>query len=338
MTRRQLTTVTDVARLAGVSPGTVSKALSGQGQLRSATRERVLAAAKELGYRPSQLAKSLQTGRSYMVGVLTTDSIGRFTIPILTGAEDVLEAGQVSMMLCESRGDRVRERHYLQTMLSRRVDGIIVTGRSSDERPSIGDDLPVPVVYALNKSTDPSDISVLHDDRNGAALAIEHLISTGRRRIVLISGPPHHAATTNRHSGTIEALHRAGLHLAADPVFGPWSEEWGREAAAWLVRAGVEFDGAFCMSDQIARGFSDGLRELGLRVPNDVGIVGMDNWDAMVGASRPPLTTIDLQMSRLGYVAASLMLAQIDGEDIEGGSRLVPSILVMRESTRVATA
>jgi len=336
MSRRSVVTVSDVARAAGVSPGTVSKALSGTGQLRAETRDHVRAVAADLGYQPNQLAKSLQTGRSYMVGVLTTDSIGRFTIPILTGAEDVLGAGQMSMLLCESRGDPVRERHYLQTLLSRRVDGIIVTGRSSDERASIGTDLPVPVVYALTRSTDPADISILHDDRQGARLAVEHLVATGRRRIVLVGGPPPHVATMHRLQGTSDAMTAMGLELIAEPLFGSWSEEWGREAASWLARSGREFDGAFCMSDQIARGFSDGLREHGRNVPHDVGVVGMDNWDVMVNSARPPLSTVDLQLAKLGSLTATILLARIAGESVEPGSRLVPASLIMRESTSVA--
>lgn len=336
MVRRRSITVSDVARFAGVASGTVSKALSGQGQLKKETRERVIAAARELGYQPNHLAKSLLTGRSYVVGVLTTDSIGRFTIPLLTGAEDVLGAGQMSMMLCESRNDLVRERYYLQTLLSRRVDGIIVTGRSSDERPSIGRDLPIPVVYALSRSVDPDDISILHDDRSGAADAVRHLVQTGRRTIAIASGPPRHSASENRRAGAEEELLRSGLAQVELPMGCAWSEEWGREVAHHISRIEPAVDGVFCMNDQIARGVSDGLRELGIRVPEDVGIIGMDNWDVMVESSRPPLTSIDLELPKLGRLAATLLLSLIQGEEVEPGVRLVPSSLVMRRSTGAA--
>ncbi|HET9142031.1 LacI family DNA-binding transcriptional regulator, partial [Actinophytocola sp.] len=146
--RRGAVTVNDVAALAGVSPGTVSKALNGRGQLRSETRRRVVAAAEELGFQANLLARNLLEGRTYTVGVLTTDSFGRFTIPVMLGAEDALGAGQISVLLCDGRGDRIREQHYLRTLLARRVDGIIVTGRTYDPRPSLGPGLPVPVVYA----------------------------------------------------------------------------------------------------------------------------------------------------------------------------------------------
>lgn len=335
--QRKNPTVTDVAALAGVSPGTVSKALNGRGTLRQETREKVLAAADELGFHPNFVARELLTGRSYLVGVLTTDSIGRFTIPLLAGAEDALGAGQMSMLLCESRGDPIREQHYLQVLLARRVDGIIVTGRSSDRRPSLGRDLPVPVVYALTESDDPEDLSVLHDDQEGAAQAVQHLLDTGRRRIAHVTGPPRHIAVQHRLAGVERALGAAGASLVGDgPLFGEWSEAWGREAASRLLRSGVAFDGVFCASDQIARGLSDGLRENGIRIPQQVGVVGVDNWDVMVDAARPPLTTVDLQLSELGNVAAKRLLAAIDGKPVGGGVERVPCRLIQRQSTALA--
>ncbi|WP_295118126.1 LacI family DNA-binding transcriptional regulator [uncultured Leifsonia sp.] len=330
-------TVADVAAAAGVSPGTVSKALNGRGALRQETREKVLAAAEALGFQPNLVARGLLTGRSYIVGVLTTDSIGRFTIPLLTGAEDALGAGQMSMLLCESRGDPIREQHYLGVLLARRVDGIIVTGRSSDRRPSLGRHLPVPVVYALAQSDDPEDLSILHDDEDGAAQAVRHLLDTGRRRIAHVTGPPSQVAVQHRLAGVERALAEAGEPLVADgPLFGEWSEAWGREAAQRLLRSGAEFDGVFCASDQIARGLSDGLRESGVDVPRQVGVVGVDNWDVMVDGARPPLTTVDLQLAELGNVAATRLLAAIDGKPVEGGVERVPCRLIQRQSTALA--
>ncbi len=332
--KRRNPTVADVAALAGVSPGTVSKALNGRGTLRQETRERVLAAAEELGFQANLVARGLLTGRSYIVGVLTTDSIGRFTIPLLTGAEDALGAGQMSMLLCESRGDPIREQHYLRVLLARRVDGIIVTGRSSDRRPSLGRDLPVPVVYALAESDDPEDLSILHDDEEGAVQAVRHLLDTGRRRIAHVTGPPRHVAVQHRLAGVERALAQAGELLVGDgPLFGEWSEAWGREAASRLLRSGTDFDGVFCASDEIARGLSDGLRENGMEVPRQVGVVGVDNWDVMVNAARPPLTTVDLRLSELGNVAATRLLAAIDGKPVDGGVERVPCRLVQRQST-----
>src|SRR6267154_5306092 len=149
-------TISDVARLAGVSPGTVSKALNGRGALSLGTIARVQQAAEQLGYQPNALARGLLTGRSFTVGLITTDSFGRFSIPVVQGVEDALGPGRILVFLCESRDDRLREQHYLQALLERRVDGIIVTGRRQDRREPIGRDLRVPVVYAMAYSSDPA--------------------------------------------------------------------------------------------------------------------------------------------------------------------------------------
>lgn len=327
-------TINDVARLAGVSPGTVSKALNGRGQLRPETRQRVVVAARELGFQVNLLARSLLEGRTYTVGVLTTDSFGRFTIPVMLGAEDALGAGQISVLLCDGRGDRIREQHYVRTLLGRRVDGIIVTGRTTDPRPSLGRDLPVPVVYARARSDNPEDLSLLHDDRQAGALAIRHLLTTGRRRLAHITGPERHLAARDRADGVRTVLAAAGESLVLDqPLWGEWSERWGREAAAILLRGGERFDGVFCGSDQIARGVADALREAGRRIPEQVGIVGVDNWDVMVEGCRPPLTTIDLNLSELGHAAATKLLRAIEGHGLEKGVQLMPCRLVTRHST-----
>src|SRR6267154_2209520 len=141
-------TISDVARLAGVSPGTVSKALNGRGALSLGTIARIQQAAEQLGYQPNALARGLLAGRSFTVGLITTDSFGRFSIPVMLGVEDALGAGQISVFLCDGRGDPIREQHYIRTLLARRVDGIIVTGRRADPRQPIATGLPVPVVYA----------------------------------------------------------------------------------------------------------------------------------------------------------------------------------------------
>jgi len=155
--QRRPATIADVAALAEVSVGTASKALNGRGQLRPETRERVLAAADRLGFHPNELARGLLAGRSFTVGLITTDSFGRFSIPVMLGVEDALGAGRISVFLCDGRGDPIREQHYIRTLLARRVDGIVITGRRADPRPPIAADLPVPVVYAMTQSTDPND-------------------------------------------------------------------------------------------------------------------------------------------------------------------------------------
>jgi LacI family transcriptional regulator len=327
-------TISDVAHLAGVSVGTVSKAINGRGSLRTETRRRVLTAAEQLGFQPNKAAVTLNSGRTYTVGMITTDTIGRFSIPLMMGAEDALGAGEMSVFLCDARDDPIREQYYLRTLLSRRVDGIIVTGRRTQARPSITTGLPIPVVYAFISSTDPRDCSVVPDEAGGARKAVDHLLAVGRRRIAHITGPEHHHSAAVRASATVERLAESGLDLVGAPLFGEWSEAWGRQAAKILLSTAGEFEAVFCGSDQIARGVADALRASGRRVPDDVALVGFDNWDVMALACQPPLTSVDMELEKLGRTAANLLLAAINGEPAPG-RHTHPCRLVIRDSTAV---
>src|SRR4051812_38893692 len=149
-------TISDVARLAGVSPGTVSKALNGRGALSHGTIARIQQAAEQLGYQPNALARGLLAGRTFTVGLITTESFGRFSIPVMQGAEDALGPGRISVFLCDSRDDQIREQHYLRTLLERRVDGIIVTGRRADPRAPLRRGPPGPLRPAPAPSADPA--------------------------------------------------------------------------------------------------------------------------------------------------------------------------------------
>jgi LacI family transcriptional regulator, galactose operon repressor len=329
MTRPRTATIRDVAALAGVSVGTASKALNGRGSLRPDTVARVKQAAEQLDFHPNPAARSLHAGRTFTVGMITTDTIGRFSIPLLIGAEDTLGAGEMSVLLCDARDDPIREQHHLRVLLSRRVDGIIVTGRRAGTRAPVTTAAGVPVVYAFLASAAPGDCSVVPDEEGGARLAVDHLRTVGRRRVAVVTGPEHH------HSARVRAraaADRLGEALAAPPLHGEWSEAWGRQATGLLTAQGVQFDAVVCGSDQIARGVADALRETGFRVPQDVALVGFDNWDVIALASRPPLTSIDMDLEGLGRAAAELLLKAIDGGPAPGIHRH-PAKLVIRDST-----
>lgn len=326
-------TLTDVATRAGVAPGTASKALNGRGRLRDETRQRVLDAARELGFQPNAAAQSLLSGRTWTVGLITTDGIGRFSTPVLLGAEDALGAGQISVLLCDTRGDAIREQHYLRTLAARRIDGLIVTGRRTDARAPLVGTAGTPTVYAFTPSSDPADISVVSDEAGGTRMAVEHLVATGRTRIAHITGPAHHAAAADRAALAVRWQREAGLASVTDRVhYGEWSEAWGRRAARAVLATAPETDAIFCGNDQIARGVADTLREAGRRVPEDIAIVGYDNWETMALASRPPLTTVDMNLEEIGRTAALRLLEAIEGIPAPG-VHAVPSRLVVRDST-----
>lgn len=326
-------TLSDVARAAGVSISTASKAINGKSEVAPATRHRVIEAARKVAFTPNEMARSLLAGRTGTVGLLTSDLEGRFVLPVLMGAEDAFGAGQINVILCDARGDSIREQYHLKALLTRRVDGLIVVGRSTDPRPSLGQSLPVPVVYAYAPSDDPADASLVPDNLGGGRLSAEHLLACGRRRLALISGDPTYAAAQDRAAGVNRALQEVGLHLVAPPMFSEWSEHWGRDATALLVAQHPDVDGIICGSDQIARGVLDTLRDLNRDVPGDVAVIGYDNWEILATNSRPQLTTIDPNLEQLGRAAATWIFDAIEGADVDRGQQQLPVRLVIRGST-----
>lgn len=330
--RSHTATLSDVARLAGVSVATASKALNGRSQVRAETRQRVIEAAERLSFRPNQLARGLLAGRTGTVGLLTSDLEGRFSIPILMGAEDAFGAGEVAVFLCDARGDAIREQHHVRALLGRRVDGLIVVGSRTDPRPSLGRGLPVPVVYAYAPSDDPEDLSIVPDNVDAGRIAVQHLLACGRTRIAHITGDPGYAAAHDRVAGARAALADTGFSLVGEPRFGSWSEGWGRAAVALLLDQHPDVDAVLCGNDQIARGVVDVLRERGHRVPEDVAVMGFDNWQILTSASRPQLTSVDMNLEQVGRAAAQALFGAIAGAP-RAGMETLPCRVVIRGST-----
>jgi LacI family transcriptional regulator, galactose operon repressor len=303
--RARTATLADVAREAGVSVATASKALNGRDRVAPDTRDRVVAVAERLAFSPNQMARGLLAGRTGTVGLITGDLEGRFSIPIMMGAEDAFGTGKTAVFLCDARGDSIREQYHLQALLSRRVDGLMIVGSRTDPRPSLGP-LPVPVVYVYAPSDDPGDTSLITDE-----------------------------AARDRARGVSEALAAHGLELAGrTPRFGPWDEAWGRAATRSLLEQDPTIDAVIGGSDLVARGAMETLHALGKDVPTDVAVMGFDNWGVVTTNARPRLSSIDMGLEELGRLAAHALL---DGnpDELPGGVRSVAPRLVTRDSTVV---
>lgn len=337
-TGRHGPTIRDVARLAEVSLGTASKALNSSGRLREETREKVQRVAREIGYRPNDMAQSLHRTRSMTVGIISSDSFGRFTLPIFQALEEQFADQGIAVFMCNATDDPARERQHIDQLLGKRIDGLVVTARRADRRPPVGPLPPgLPVIYVYSQPEDGSALSLLSDEEGGARLAVRHLHEIGCRRIAHISGPERFEAVRERCQGFRAALAELGLADRSERYLtGKWSEVWGREAVARLfdgIGTSERPDGLFCGNDQIARGACDALRERGIAVPGEVAVIGFDNWDVMTAAARPPLTSIDMNLAELGREAGRLLIDMIGGERISGIRRL-PCTLVVRESTQ----
>ncbi|MGX5843817.1 LacI family DNA-binding transcriptional regulator [Mesorhizobium sp. ArgA1] len=328
-------TLREVASAAGVSVATASKALNGQGRMTAETRERIRETAQRLGFRPNSLAQSLLRKRSFTVGLLTNDTYGRFSLPLMAGVSDALVDAGVSVFLCNVEDDQRLGQLHVEAMLDKRVDGIIATGKRIDRHLPVDlANLRIPVIYAFTQP-DPDAIGFESDDAGGARLAVEHFCALGRRRIAHVSGPASFAVVHERARAYREVLTEHGLPVA-EPLLGHWSEAWGHEAVARLFDGkagrGERPDAVFCGNDQIARGVIDALRERGIGVPGDVGVIGFDNWEIVAEATRPPLTSVDMNLSALGREAGLALLSLVGGQPATPGIRKLPCRLVVRQS------
>jgi DNA-binding LacI/PurR family transcriptional regulator len=328
-------TIRDVARRAGVSHQTVSRVINGSPKVADATRERVLAAVEELGYVPSPMARGLISNRTHSLGVVADDISDGFFARMVAGAEAEARRRGYYLMIASVEPDD-DERGYLRLMLERRVEGLILARPSVPVAPSelvAASNAGVPLV-AVGSSDLPGFPVVDVDNRQGGYDATRHLLVRGHRRIATIVGPRDWPSAAARLEGYRKALHEAGL--PEDPVlveYAPaWSLESGRAAATRLLDRGADLTALFAHSDRLALGAIRRFRETGLRVPDDVSVVGYDDLP-VADYVEPPLTTVHQPMQEVGALAASLLLDQLTGvATLEAGARLLPAVLVARHT------
>ena len=327
-------TIKDIARVAGVAPSTVSKALNGSMEVSEATRAKVSAVAARLGYRPNSIARSLKVRRTHTLGVITNDQEGAFTTAMVHGVADVASDHSFGVFLCNSYGGVGKERQHIELLIDKQVDGIILTGFKVEERGAPAAPTgTVPLVYLYSYSSATDSPCVLPDDEGGARLATEHLIGLGRQRIAFINGPPSYEATHLRLSGYRQALEDNGLAVDRRRIetATDWNQDSGFRLAQQLMTDGEPPDAIVCASDDLAAGAILGLSELGLKVPRDVAIVGFD--DRPFAAHLPiPLTTVALPLVEMGKEAAQKLFAALSGTPVEHELIRVPCTLIVRAS------
>lgn len=330
-------TLDDLARLSGVSRATVSRVING-GSVAQETRQKVLDVLETTNYRPNLAARNLASGKSGVVGVVMhieaqlTFSDDYFT-GLLSGITDSLTAETAGMMLW--LGSRTKEETLDQILSMGMLDGVIVTADTIDD----------PLVDGLRRSYLPTvlighrrsdrDASYVDIDSEAAAMLItDHLISTGRERIGHITGRVSSVSSRDRVVGFKRSLSRAGLEADSLIVEGEYTPESGYKGAMSLIDAGV--DAIFCASDNTARGALEAIRNAGLRVPEDIAIAGFDDL-RFAAELDPPLTTMRQDIQGIGQEAARSLLRLLD--DPEGNPRrvLLPTELVVRQSTGIAS-
>lgn len=333
---RRAVTLRDVARVAQVDTSTASRALrpSTRNLVRPDTLARVLATAEELGYRVNPIARGLRDQRTMTIGMILPDLANPLFPPIVRGIEDGLrEAGYV-LVLANTDRDRERERNLIEALLSRQVDGLILA--TAEREYPLLDELSerVPTVL-VNRTTDDFIVSsVTSDDHQGMGQAVRHLVELGHTRIAHVGGTQRASTGAHRYQHYLAWMHSEGLAVDQNlVVFTDWfTQDLGTNACLELLDRGVDFTAIIAGNDLIALGCYKALRSRGLRVPEDVSVVGY-NGIRFCDEFSPPLTSIHAPKYDIGLRAAALMLEAIGKPETPSVAVRVPTTLQIRAST-----
>jgi LacI family transcriptional regulator len=320
-------TLTDVASAADVSPSTASRALRDSPLVREATRRRVHAAARRLGYEPNRLARSLRTRSSSLIGVVVPDLGVGFYARSVKGAQDIFERGGYQVLVMNTEREPAREAAALRTLLAHRVDGMLVATSGGFITPP-----GIPVVFFDNLV---DGAGVARANREGMALLVDHLLEHGRRRIAYVGAPPLLTSGIERLDGFRLAVARQDLDVPAEYVqLGDevWSPESGADATRALLALEAPPTALVTASDTLALGAMKAIRLAGMRVPEDVAIVSFD--DPFFGdLLDPPMTALARAERELGEFAASLLLHTLEsGPDGPVPEVRLPVRLIVRRS------
>jgi LacI family transcriptional regulator len=350
MRRSGASTIRDVARESGYSASTVSIVLNNAPLSRyipEETKGRIQTAARRLGYRPNPLARSLRSQRSNIVGVMVFDITDPFCTPILRGLENALYQANYLSLLADAHNEPHRFERYLEMLLDRRVEGLVVIANWLVTDIKVLADLTqrqVPTVIAGRAFEIENVSTVSVDNENGAALALEHLYRLGHREIAFLRGPKALTSSGQRWKGIRDFAHSVGLRLDAKRIaelpesLDPNSSfEAGARLTAELLSGGKSFTALLAYDDVTALGALRALKKKGLRVPEDCSVVGFDDV-AQASLSLPSLTTVRQPMEAMGSISVGIILDAIKAvhqkHEIPVLRQRIPAGLVVRESTQ----
>ncbi|QFZ20125.1 LacI family DNA-binding transcriptional regulator [Saccharothrix syringae] len=329
--------IRDVATRAKVSVGTVSNVLNRPEVVAPATRERVLGAIEELGFVRNDAARQLRSGTPRAIGLVVLDVGNPFFTDVARGVEDTASDAGHAVILCNSDESAQREARHVELLAEQRVHGVLITPVDTDLAAVRRLRARGMSVVLLDHPTDEPDLcSVAVDDRAGGELALTHLLAEGYGRIVMVNGPSHIHQARQRLEGALDAVRKAGraesvLEELKVPALNVAS---GQRAAEQLLARSTRPDAVFCANDLLALGVLQVLVRAGVRVPDEIAIVGYDDID-FAAAAAVPLTSVRQPRQLIGRTAAELVIAETmtPGEHRHRHVLFAPE-LVVRDSSR----
>ena len=331
----------DVAKAAKVSVSTAHRALTHSDHAVSQeTRERILKVAAELSYKPNMLASGLRRGRSFSLGIVIDSITGPFTPFIVRSIQDLLKKEGYSCIIVNSDNDPAAEVEAMRVLLSRQVDGIIFIDTNVHSVNQILHQTKKPLIFIKRRSTTASQncISVLPDNRYGGRLATQHLVQLGHTRIAHITGPVDWDASILREEGYTEVLEANHIPIEASLIaHGNWQADGGARAMERILSVPVFPTAVFVANDEMAIGAIYAAQDHGLKIPEDLAVVGFDDL-AYASFMRPSLTTVRQPLHNMGNTAVSVMMDQLEGKPINQMTFEVKGELIIRQSCGAKTA
>ena len=327
--------IEDVARQAGVSTATVSRVLSGKPYVSEELRERVLETIRELNYRPSRVARSLRVQRSSIIGLIISDIQNPFFTAVVRAVEDVAQQRQFSVFLCNSDEDFDKELTYIELMLAEQVSGIIVSPTaSSNEIYQRLVQMRVPVVAIDRRVEGVAMDMVVGDNVYAARSVVTHLIESGYRRIGAVLGTANASTGAERYQGYAEALQAHGMPVMPELVrSGPPRSPNGYALTMELLQQAAPPDAIFTGNNLLTVGALRAIHDLGLHIPDDIGLAAFDEMDWMF-LVKPALTVVMQPTYEMGRQAANLLLARIEDPDRPPQQIVLQPTIKVRESSR----
>lgn len=328
-----MSSIKDVARLAGVSTATVSRTLAEPDKVSESTRKKVHAAIQRSGYVRNELARSFRMQSTQTILVLVPDIGNPFYSLIIQGFEEVAQKHGYRLLLGDTQNNSERESEYLQSVMQRQVDGVISLIHTLPSILEFKDGKPVPLVMVCEHQCDAAVSSIGIDNIAAAVLATRHLLDLGHRRIAFINGPAHTPLSKDRLRGYREALKAAGLTYDKNLVVrGDFSLLSGERAAEALLDTKIKFSAVFAANDAMGIGAIKVLRARKLKVPEDISVMGFDDIE-FAQYVEPPLSTIHQPRREIGRAAMLRMIAMLSGEGAAPVQAVLGHELVVRGST-----